>query len=636
LGKDRDLIADLQQLLTRQPGLTAQELAQRLHVHDWNVTPSDVQRALRAHTDRFQPSRDRDLGWQIRPAPAHRRPSAGTVAPAAGTTPATPARLAAPPGNALSALSTLPPLVRELAALVEQHPGQTTVQLAQRLGQRRGETILKGDVNSVLYKHQGKVFRKAETAPPTWHLIRATGTAAPIRQPSKPAARAAATLREVGARLNIRSWQHRALAAWEQAKYQGVVEAVTGTGKTHVGMAAAAWAAERGRRTLILVPTVDLQGQWYRALLKALPNVATGRLGDGERNSLADCTILISTVQSCYQNLDLTRGGGLLIADECHRYGGEIWATALQESFAHRLGLTATFERSDDGVERYLQPYFRQTVYTLHYEEALRDDVIAHFKIAFLGVRFGPDEQAAYNASDSIVRSTKGKLIYTYGLPEKPFGTFIKEVNRLAEDDDEEGRTARIYLAAFTARRKVLAEARGKFRRMTALAEAARWAQGTIVFTQTKNAAVDAAGVLQEQGLTTHFLHSEMDRSERRSVLNTFAEGDTDVIAAPKLLDEGIDVPAADLAIIVAASRTRLQMVQRMGRVLRKKADGRLARIVVMYVAGTSEDPDLGAHDAFVDLITPVAADKRYFGPQDSADAICAYLNDFHPHTKVS
>jgi hypothetical protein len=77
-------------------------------------------------------------------------------------------------------------------------------------------------------------------------------------------------------------------------------------------------------------------------------------------------------------------------------------------------------------------------------------------------------------------------------------------------------------------------------------------------------------------------------------------------------------------------------MVQRMGRVLRKKADGRLARIVVMYVAGTSEDPDLGAHDAFVDLITPVAADKRYFGPQDSADAICAYLNDFHPHTKVS
>jgi primosomal protein N' len=262
LGKDRDLIADLQQLLTRQPGLTAQELAQRLHVHDWNVTPSDVQRALRAHTDRFQPSRDRDLGWQIRPAPAHRRPSAGTVAPAAGTTPATPARLAAPPGNALSALSTLPPLVRELAALVEQHPGQTTVQLAQRLGQRRGETILKGDVNSVLYKHQGKVFRKAETAPPTWHLIRATGTAAPIRQPSKPAARAAATLREVGARLNIRSWQHRALAAWEQAKYQGVVEAVTGTGKTHVGMAAAAWAAERGRRTLILVPTVDLQGQW--------------------------------------------------------------------------------------------------------------------------------------------------------------------------------------------------------------------------------------------------------------------------------------------------------------------------------------------------------------------------------------
>ena len=62
---------------------------------------------------------------------------------------------------------------------------------------------------------------------------------------------------------------------------------------------------------------------------------------------------------------------------------------------------------------------------------------------------------------------------------------------------------------------------------------------------------------------------------------------------------------------------------------------GRLARVVIMYVAGTSEDPALGAHDAFVDLITPVAADKQYFGPLDSADTICRYLNDYQPRAKV-
>jgi RNA polymerase primary sigma factor len=634
LVKDRDLVADLQQLLTRQPGLTVRELTQRLHAYDWNVTQGDVQHVLLTNKNYFQRNPTDAFGWEIRPTPV--RAATPVATGATVTTPAPPPSrpVIAPGASVPSALAGLPPLVRELAALVEQHPGRSASQLALLVGEWRGRFRTKGEVNQVLYGHP-KVFRKADTAPPTWHRVAATGAAAPSRQQRKQAVRAAATLREVSGRLHLWSWQQRALQAWEQASYQGVVEAVTGTGKTRVGIAAAAWAAERGRRTLILVPTVDLQSQWYRVLLKALPRVSIGRLGDGERDSLADHTILISTVQSCYQNPDLTRGGGLLIADECHRYGGETWATALQTGFPHRLGLTATYERNDDGVERYLQPYFKQTVYKLHYEEALRDDVIAHFKIAFLGVQFARDEQADYDAHDSTVRWAKGKLIYTYGLPEKPFGTFIKEVNRLAEDDDEEGRIARTYLTAFTARRKVLAEARGKFRRMTALAEAARRAQGTIVFTQTKDAAADAAEVLQGQGLTTGFLHSEMDRSERRSVLNNFAEGDTDVIAAPKLLDEGIDVPAADLAIIVAASRTRLQMVQRMGRVLRKKRDGRLARVVIMYVVGTSEDPDLGAHDAFVDLITPVAADKRYFGPYDPADTICAYLNDYQPRAKV-
>ena len=55
-------------------------------------------------------------------------------------------------------------------------------------------------------------------------------------------------------------------------------------------------------------------------------------------------------------------------------------------------------------------------------------------------------------------------------------------------------------------------------------------------------------------------------------------------------------MPDADLGIIVAASRQRRQMIQRMGRVLRPKNDGRLARFAVLYVQGTSEDPALGAH----------------------------------------
>jgi superfamily II DNA or RNA helicase len=73
------------------------------------------------------------------------------------------------------------------------------------------------------------------------------------------------------------------------------------------------------------------------------------------------------------------------------------------------------------------------------------------------------------------------------------------------------------------------------------------------------------------------------------------------------VLDEGVDVPAADLAVVLAASRSRRQMVQRMGRVLRRKDDGRPARLVIVHAVGTVEDPATGAHEGFLDEVLPVA-----------------------------
>lgn len=102
-------------------------------------------------------------------------------------------------------------------------------------------------------------------------------------------------------------------------------------------------------------------------------------------------------------------------------------------------------------------------------------------------------------------------------------------------------------------------------------------------------------------------------------------------MAAPLLLDEGIDVLAADLGIVLAASSSRRQMVQRMGRVLRKKEDGRLARLAVLYVHGTAEDPAQGGQESFIDMISDVAHDQQIFGPGESGIEICRYLNNWLP-----
>src|SRR3977135_3487546 len=79
-------------------------------------------------------------------------------------------------------------------------------------------------------------------------------------------------------------------------------------------------------------------------------------------------------------------------------------------------------------------------------------------------------------------------------------------------------------------------------------------------------------------------LHADMDLSERRKVFAGFEDGTHELVAAPRLLDEGIAVPAADLALVLASSRSKRQMIQRMGRVVRRKDDGRIARVAIVYV----------------------------------------------------
>lgn len=426
------------------------------------------------------------------------------------------------------------------------------------------------------------------------------------------------------------NWQHRALTAWEAKGHQGVVEAVTGTGKTNVGIAAAALCGSRGMKTLVLVPSIALLNQWYSSTLRSLPQTRIGRFGDGHRDDLHGCDILISTVQSCYSDRQCTSvSNGVLIADECHHYGSPEWERALKNVYPRRLGLTATYERSDHGVRDYLNPYFGGICYSLNYKEALADDIIANFKVAFLGVKFSCEEQVLYDQYDEQVRHCRNQLIWKYSIVAEPAGDFMREVSLLAKDEDEAGRIARWFLSAFTNRRKVLAEATGKIQRLSALEEAIKEATRTVVFTQTKDAAEKVVNSFQSRSISSGLLHSGLGKVDRLRVMADFERGDDTLLAAPKLLDEGIDVPDADLAIIVAASRSRLQMVQRFGRVLRKKKDGRLARVVVMYVIGTSEDPQQGAHEGFLELVKPVARQVHYFSPSRSKEEICSFLNDW-------
>lgn len=425
-------------------------------------------------------------------------------------------------------------------------------------------------------------------------------------------------------------WQAEALEAWRKGGHKGVVEAVTGTGKTMVALAAAREALSAGGKVQILVPTVELQRQWVREVRRHLPGCGVGALGDGQNATLVTRDVLVAVVNSARRyaarNLPVP---SLLVADECHRYGSSENARALNPAFGRRLGLSATYARSDFGNETYLDPYFGPMCFRMGYERAIADNITARFKVALIGVRFPPGEEAAYVAESRKASDARQWLVSRGLAPEEPFGEFMKCVTELK--DGGAGRAtwkARAFLQAFAEKRRILAETPAKRQKVRDLTAALRAAGRAILFTQTIDAADEAAAVASCGGIEAESLHSQLDSDERREALRRFSKG-IKVLAAPQVLDEGIDVPEADLAVILAASRTRRQMIQRMGRVLRRKADGRFARFAILYVIGTSEDPALGAHEDFIEEVTSVAEDVRSFGPRASAGELCDYLNDF-------
>jgi superfamily II DNA or RNA helicase len=415
--------------------------------------------------------------------------------------------------------------------------------------------------------------------------------------------------------MALRPWQAEALAAWS-ATGRGVIEAVTGTGKTRLALAAIRMVSDRSARALVLVPTLELQDQWVREVRAAMPDLRVGRLGGGHDDDLFACDVVVATPHSAATvPVDLPpQTVGLLVADEAHRYGAPTWAAALSESFALRLALTATYERGDDGIVEVLEPYFGELTYRYGYDRAVADGTVAPFRIALVGVELEPAEREAYDAADTRVRQLHRELVGGLRMPRDPKELFAAVAAVVAEAERSgnagpQSRTCREYLMRVRERRDIAATASAKLDVCRAVGPVLR-GRRSLVFTDTVEQADQAARVLtglRPDPPSAETIHGGLTAQRRRIRLASFRRGDLDVVVAPRVLDEGVDVPAADLAVVLAAFRTRRQMVQRLGRVLRVKRDGREARLVIAHALGTSEDPAVGGHRDFLGDVRSVA-----------------------------
>lgn len=492
-------------------------------------------------------------------------------------------------------------LADRITADLQEHPGSPAKAIARRLGTR------KTAVNSSLYQGRGGLFCCVGSSPPFWYLVEDRKTSSP-------------TPGELRRFDHLYAWQLEALLAWNGNGRSGIVEAVTGAGKTELALAAIELHRDTGGKVAVMVPGVDLARQWEARLRSRFPSHRIGVMGDGRRDRLARCEILIAVVSSAYRwDLGLGDAPGLLVADEVHRYGTDSFALALEPVFTSRLGLTATLARSDDGVDEHLLPYFGKVVYTLGYERALADDIIARYQVALVGVDLSGDEQIEYDRLTQSISAAGSALVRQFGVTAGPFRDFMAEVTRMSNRGSRaEGIAANRWLSACRERRALLAEASGKMWALDVLAPSIIEASRSLVFTETIESAEAAAAQLSRwPGMTVASTHSRVRSRDRAGILDDFAGGRLQCVVAPRILDEGVDVAEADLAVVLAASRERRQMIQRMGRVLRRKPDGRRARFVIVYVRGSSDDPTGDQYEGQYDELLDAADDEGWFDVDD-------------------
>jgi superfamily II DNA or RNA helicase len=361
--------------------------------------------------------------------------------------------------------------------------------------------------------------------------------------------------------------QTEALDTWWRQGGRGVVVLPTGTGKTHLAILAIQRA---GRPALVVTPTIDLLNQWYHELLLAF-DAAVGLLGGGYHDLQP---LTVATYDSAYIHLE--RWGnrfGLVVFDECHHLPGPTYLAAAVGSLApYRLGLTATPERAD-GQEILLPELIGPVVYRREIKQ-LAGEFLAEYRTDRLYVELSPEEQERYRQARDLYRRFVEEHHISMGGP-NGWRRFLQETCR-----SKEGRAA---FQAYREQKRLALAAPAKIQLLERLLDRHQ-ADRVLIFTYD-NATVYR---IARRFLVPAITHQTRTK-ERRQILLRFHEGEYPILVTSQVLNEGVDVPAASVGIILSGTGSVREHVQRLGRLLRKHGD-KQALLYEVVTRGTAEE----------------------------------------------
>lgn len=350
--------------------------------------------------------------------------------------------------------------------------------------------------------------------------------------------------------IQLRQWQVGALEAWERS-HTGIVRVVTGGGKTVFALACLTrWFAERrGRRCIIVVPTIALMDQW---VLELLTLTSASRqdiaLHGGGWSESDDAQIHVCTLNTARSAAPRLAAGNetLLIVDECHRAASPMNRRAIDIAASGTLGLSATPERQgDDFFETELMPVLGEVIYRYDYRQALEEGVLSPFILR--NVKVEPNPSAVVLARERLPSVTG---------PQDP----------VLED-------SRVERALLMKRRNAVA--------CELVSQHSN--ERSLVFHERIKEALEIQSLLGDRGITAAAYHSKQGPHLRGSTLLEFRKGVRKVLVTCRALDEGLNVPEASVGVIVGWTKSVRQRIQRLGRVLRPAPGKQSATVYTLF-----------------------------------------------------
>ena len=382
------------------------------------------------------------------------------------------------------------------------------------------------------------------------------------------------------------SFQETAIKKWIEADQKGVLAMATGSGKTFTALNCLE-SCSKPLITVIIVPYIDLVHQWKKEITKQYPdncrirvayseekdwetkiqNLVNGFMQDSKMN------FIVTTIQTASGDKlksiisKIPKENLAIVIDEVHHSGSPEFSKVFGINAKYRLGLSATPERMwDDQGNQLIFDYFGPTVYEYDIESAIKDKVLCQYHYFIHPVALTQDERENFQIiTQKIIKLTS---VARNKYPHLKTKNTIEVLLYLLQNRNSLGYTLQnLFLKRIEILKKAVSK-KDALRKIIRNSDLKR----CLIYCNDLQHLDEFKKILFDEGCDSKKYSSEIDPLQRKKIIEDFCNelNGKQFLVAVKCLDEGVDLPACDSAILVSSSRSTREFIQRRGRILRK------------------------------------------------------------------